>query len=479
MRRELLILAALSTIGAIAGCGDESETPTPEPGGGTSTPLTTYTFESRFSPGESSVAYSGQTARHIHIEDLKAYIGRWTDTTFQSANAGDVVGALRYFTDFKNQGGSTSDAIDLANGGMTAAQSQFGEIGSLTSLEEKMPDVDAGFDLPVIGWETDADSPSQVLSDMLEALEALVLQRVGGNLPTDPSGSVIAKPFVSADGVDYQQLLQKYLTGAIAYSQGADDYLDDDIDGKGLLSDNTAAVEGQPYTALEHQWDEGFGYFGAARNFGDYTDEEVAEKGGRADWQRFHDTNGDGLIDFRSEFNFGHATNASKRDLGSNAAIDLSGDAFEAFIAGRKLIAEAEGALSAAELDALRAYRDTAVAAWEQAIAATVVHYINDTLADMAAFGTSDYSFLDHAKHWSELKGFALALQFNRNHSIITRAELQSLHDFIGTAPVLPTAEASTISDYADALRSARSELFDIYGFDSSNLGDADGNGGW
>ena len=71
--------------------------------------------------------------------------------------------------------------------------------------------------------------------------------------------------------------------GAVGFSQGADDYLDDDTEGKGLLADHTAADEGKPYTALEHAWDEGFGYFGGARNYLLYTDEEIAGEGGRDD----------------------------------------------------------------------------------------------------------------------------------------------------------------------------------------------------
>ena len=47
----------------------------------------------------------------------------------------------------------------------------------------------------------------------------------------------------------------------------------------------------------------------------------------------------------------------------------------------------------------------------EKVIAATVVHYINDTLADMAQIGTSDYRQKDHNKHWAEMKGDAIVLQ--------------------------------------------------------------------
>ena len=54
---------------------------------------------------------------------------------------------------------------------------------------------------------------------------------------------------------------KKFLLGAVAFSQGADDYLDDDVAGKGLLVFGYIPAEGKKYSALEHAWDEGFGYF--------------------------------------------------------------------------------------------------------------------------------------------------------------------------------------------------------------------------
>ena len=106
-----------------------------------------------------------------------------------------------------------------------------------------------------------------------------------------------------------------------------DDYLDDDTEGKGLLADNTVAVEGKPYTELEHQWDEGFGYWGGAVNYLDYTDDELASEDGRAEYVNgYNDHDGDGAIDLGSEINFGASVNAAKRDRGAadGALTDMS-----------------------------------------------------------------------------------------------------------------------------------------------------------
>ena len=59
--------------------------------------------------------------------------------------------------------------------------------------------------------------------------------------------------------------------------------------------------------------------------------------------------------------------------------------------AGRALITEAGGDLTPEQLEALQTHRDVALLAWEQAIAATVIHYINATIGVMEADG---YDFI-------------------------------------------------------------------------------------
>jgi hypothetical protein len=282
---------------------------------------------------------------------------------------------------------------------------------------------------------------------------------------------------VSADGRDYRELLQKFLLGAVAYSQATDDYWDDADEDHGLKVSNAEAEDGKPYSALEHHFDEGYGYFGAARDYLDYTDDQLASS------TPYRDTDEDEKIDLTAEYNFGFSTNAGKRDKGSAEAAptDFSKDIFEALLAARQLIAEADGELSEAQMTELQGYRDQAVFGWEKVIAATCVHYINDVLRDMNRFGTTGedgYKFLDHAKHWSELKGFALGLQFNPRKKL-TDDEFLELHTLLGDAPVLPGASGTDKDLYRDALRDARALLGEVYQVDAANLGDEDGEGGW
>jgi len=96
----------------------------------------------------------------------------------------------------------------------------------------------------------------------------------------------------------------------------------------------------------------------------------------------------------------------------------------------------------------------------------------------MGRFGGAEYKFLDHAKHWSELKGFALSLQFNPR-SPLTGAQFEALHGKLGDRPVLPNATPSDIAAYKTALQDARNILKAAYGFADANMGDANGLNGW
>ena len=481
--RNLLLLGALALL-ALA-CDDDGSTTNPGEGGegeGVAEDAL-YAFGSRFDEGRSSVSYTGQIHRHLLINDLESEIGALTSAIDDGSMVpapGDVRDRLLFYFDFDGEvGGALQHTVTTSP---PAEQATYGEVsskdlrGKLAGNDEVGQHVEWN-DGGLVGWTADhVATPTDLVLRWFDQLDELAVARANGELATDPSGAPITKLHVTAEGQDIQQLLQKFLLGAIAFSQAADDYLDDDTDGSGLLSDNVERDgEGKPFTALEHAWDEGFGYFGAARDYGLYTDDEIAGEGGRDGWASgYHDTDGDGDIDLTQEFNWGHSLNAAKRDRGAVVETDFSGGAWKGFVRGRTLIAEAGGALDDDQLAALRAARDDVLSNWERAIAATCVHYINDVLQDMGAGDA--YDFYDHAKHWSELKGFALGLQFNRM-SPLAAADFATLHDLIGQAPALPGSEG--FDAYAEALLTARTLLGAAYGLDPANLGDENGQGGW
>ena len=399
----------------------------------TGDPIGPYAFESRFEAGVSSVKYTGQIARHVLINEVKAQIGA-IDPTTTTYVAGEVFATLNgvYQHDW-----TVVPELPFASLSGNDLQTNLDEISTNKKLINKMAGNDSpGWTQGWAGWTTAMPdgtggtavpaSPDAFAQAMFHKLDELAVMHSEGNPPLDIDSNAITKAFVDADGIDWQQMAQKFLLGAVAFSQGTNDYLykiagvpgDDGQIDDSTAKPNATSDEGVPYSEMEHYWDEAFGYFGAAADYHLYTDGEIAGKAGREEFQKFHDSNGDGVIDLKSEFNFGHSQNAAKRDYGSagiegGVTYDMTGDVFGAFMAGRTFISSIDGDLNADQLAELRGYIAIVTDGWEKAIAATVIHYINDTLGDMAELGTDDYDFYFHAKHWAELKGFALGLQFN------------------------------------------------------------------
>jgi len=108
------------------------------------------------------------------------------------------------------------------------------------------------------------------------------------------------------------------------------------------------------------------------------------------------------------------------------------------------------------------------------AVAATVIHYINDVTADIMAGapGGSGFVAADYAKHWAEAKGFGLWFQFNP-HSPLTDDEFIEVHDLLGqNAPGWnpdPDAADEGYTEYLTDLGVARSILCDAYLFEEDN----------
>ncbi|MEO2279029.1 DUF4856 domain-containing protein [Pseudoalteromonas pernae] len=436
-----------------------------------------YEFASKLGAG-SSVSYTGQIARHALSAEIKSYIGKLTsDYVTTNSLTGDAVKAqlMAFWNDYE----VVKDSSFSFTGDITTKQSSFAQIsasgkdlhakiaGNDTSKMYKTWEVAGVFK----GWtEFGAQSatPEGLIYHYFDMLAANIDKHNDGEVMMDPAGNPITKLYLTETGLDLNQLIQKHTLGALMFSQGTDDYLE-----QGLEADN---VGGDVYTELEHQFDEGFGYFGAARNYLEYSDDEIAAKGGREAFSgSYNDYTGDGLIDLAAEYNWGNSTNAAKRDRGAAVTTDFSAAAMNAFIAGRKIINDNVGtALTTEQMDALKAQRDIAVANWEMAIAATVVHYINDTHADLATISSGDFTaddFANLAKHFSEMKGFAMNFQFSPFspfNDAANAGKFETLHTLLGDAPVV--ADASAVSAYQAKLLEARDLLQDVYGFNAQNV---------
>jgi len=458
----------------------------------------TYSAAGNLNGGsDDGVSYSGQTARLVLQQKLTDYMVGLVE---QEGEFDAVSQGLRFYV--------TGDGADFTNhdfatkgGDPVIPGPTYGDISSGKNLDGKIAGGDGaggGETSKLIGdeffgWETGLDDTPLPIELVYSWMDALALEATDGVDPTitiaDGTQVNIGTPLISKDGVHYRQLIQKFLSVSVNFSQGANDYLQTDFGSESSL----AAYKDKTYSTGAHKFDEGFGYYGASRDLNDYTDNEAAGKGGRAEYGNgYYDSNGDGLIDLRSEFVFGHAQNCAKRDRKKNAEgvayTDYSKEAMDAFLVGRRILenAEAAGELTEAANEALQAQISIAAKTWEKCIAATVVHYINDVSADMADFSGENFADLDNfinlTKHWGEMKGFALGLQFSPLSPFRDGSTDKSVDDMkrvlslMGDAPMMPNgsqngqpaavAAADAITNYLSDLEEARTILAEAYAFD-------------
>ncbi len=455
---------------------------------------TQYTFTSQLEgfDGDDAVSYTGQTTRQVLVADLLTTVKGLTETNGQTSEevketlmfyVNGNVDDVNYLFSIDDETVTPSPTYADISTGKTLAGKIAGGDGQGGGETEKLID-DAFF-----GWEEGMDGsplPIELLEHYITTVAGLATDGVAVSI--DTATGVVTDDDVTVDqyGRDYDQLIQKFALGAVVFSQGTNDYLSTDFAAKNTQKDDKS------YTSAEHAWDEGFGYFGAARDYNDYTDLEIRAKDGRDDYKNgYHDTNGDGLIDLRSEINLANSTNCAKRDLGATVATDYTKETFDAFVLGRQVLNNAAAStdgMTEAQQTILTEQTNIAAVTWEKCIAATVVHYINDVTGDMdnftaeGKFADSD-NFLDLSKHWSEMKGFALGLQFSpyspfRTGDVadIDVDDLKDVLSWMGDAPVLAdgtqmgTAFTGGVDQYKADLLKARDTLQQAYEFHADNV---------
>ena len=381
-----------------------------------------YSFSSRFNDGESSVYYNGQVVRNLLINDVKTQLG--TD-----AGNGDATVILSMMAN------DNADRAILSSPTPSAMQTTYQSISS-SQLNDRL---DAVSDYTLPGYEADAKT----------AISGWV---------TD----LVTNGKTSSSGVRLDQLVQKTLWGAVSYWQGTSKYMS-----KIPTDDNNMADGEDGWTAMEHHWDESFGYFGAARDYNTGYANDDARKSNQVD------SNTDGSIDFTSEYNVGWAITAAKRDLCNDCDVnhDFTKTIFDAYLEGRTLIA------NQAELSEIIVQRDIIMNTWEKVVAAVTIHYVNDVAADMAALyladstaGPSSDVSADLNNHWGEMRGYANGLLYN-DFKVISDPSLATVLNTMGTAPVYPEAGSTAFYTYHGMLlTTVKNELQEAYGFSDANM---------
>ncbi|RIJ37808.1 DUF4856 domain-containing protein [Pontibacter oryzae] len=324
----------------------------------------TYNFE--------NVNYSGQTARIAMLDELNNYI--------KTANAGAPLDAQKLQNMYSNTGQPFSDASLNASGK---------QLKNKTALTAQ----------PVF---------EQLLTDVASASQNANTNATNGTAGILTSTTDNTKKyFVSAKGVEYGQVIQKGLMGAVFYSQAVDGYLSTEKIGPAV--DNTTVTPGEG-TTMEHHWDEAFGYFGAPKDF---------------------PTN---VTDTKYWANYSNQVNLA---LGSNKVL------MDAFLKGR-------AAISAKDMKA----KDEAIATirteWERLVAASAIHELNaakNNLADQAK----------KSHYLSEAIGFVMGLQYKTDRKL-TDAKYQEVRAAIGE---------NLYNTTADNINTAINILSTTYGMDS------------
>lgn len=248
------------------------------------------------------------------------------------------------------------------------------------------------------------------------------------------------KGYDNLNGLDYAQLISKFAMGAVFYNQAVDNYLDEKL-AADTKPNNKAYKDGKAYTGKEHVWDEAFGYFGAPVHALNLTPKQAYSIAkGKDEALALADVNKDGKVNLASEMVFAHAYYAAGAD--KSGKTNYFHTITKAFIDGRQLITDAKGEkLSDAERKQLREYAAVIADNWQKVIAEAVFKYAGSTYKDLEKInvaleskGQTKKLMRTYAKHWGELKGFAMALQVSGKDLGATSVQLNRL---IGFGPVL------------------------------------------
>lgn len=329
------------------------------------------------SDGNSTVSFDGQRQRLNMLSEMTTYLKT-------SNTPGTALDAATLLSMYANDGYTWDDLEEL---GMT---------GSSKQLRSKTVGGDAFWTDTFEGYMNGiAEASGQTVAE-----ETTGAAGVAGVVASTTSDS---KYLQSAQGQEWTQLIEKGLMGACFYYNISSVYL---ASGK-MDVDNTVAVDaagGKYYTAMEHHWDEAYGYFTDATNY--------PATGANRFWGKY----------------------ANSREELLSSASRLSA----AFRTGRAAISQN-----------LLAERDAQIAIinreLERASAGTAIHYLNDALDNYA-----DDALRNH--ELSEAKAFIMALQFGANTSVDTDAVNHLLEDLGEDYYNVTTAQITEVRDELAAL---------------------------
>ncbi len=187
------------------------------------------------------------------------------------------------------------------------------------------------------------------------------------------------------NGFEHGQLIEKGLMGAVFYYQATSYYLSEGQIGAGVNNTDPADPNaGKYYTAMEHHWDEAFGYFGVPVDFPDTPSDRF--------WGKYSGSR-DGLLN----------TNTRLMD---------------AFLEGRAAISNDDMSEKDAQIAVIQA-------AWQDVCAGTAIHYLN-----AAKVNISDDAVRNH--QLSEAYAFIWSLLYNEGGDF-SQADVTEILNHLGS----------------------------------------------
>ena len=366
-----------------------------------------------------SVAYTGQIARHVLHDSLKALAGKGNGKPNPDLKA-------QMMSYFSGKEAGRSILAPTTKGPFVVMQTNVDEISKPNLSGKTYKGTISGMPNGMTGGE------------LIEFWIDKASSAKGGQ--------------DTANGYDYPQLISKFIMGAVFYNQAVDNYLDEKMTAD-VKPNDKPYKKGAAYTGKEHSWDEGFGYFGTPGHTLKLTPREVyeiAKRGSKSnkpeDALAMADYNKDGKVDLRYEMTFAPAYYAAGFDSGTygkSNGTDYLHTITRHFLDGRKVIANAKGEkLSGSELSQIQSHVAAISKNWEKTLAEATYKYAGSVYKDMAklntiieAKGDTSKALKTYIKHWGELKGFSLSLQTGKENLGETATKLNRL---IGFGPVMP-----------------------------------------
>ncbi len=233
MKKTLLTLSAISSLLFVSCSSDDND-------GGEEILIdnpASYTFERN---GSSTVSYSGQTTRILMGEE---FLDALTETSNTEADLDGMFAHVEGESDFSD---ADLNASDKSIRSKTAASADFFSANTTDANAIK-----ADFD----GWIA-----AQV-DEVFPNWEEEAVAGSAGNIQEAGGGSV---RYVNAQGLEYNQAINKALIGALMADQALNNYLSTAVlDAGDNVANNDADVadnDDVTYTTMEHKWDEAYGY---------------------------------------------------------------------------------------------------------------------------------------------------------------------------------------------------------------------------